>query len=198
MRGAGIAAGPHCPRAGSLPGRRGVPRWAVSSRRRLEPGVRGAAFSGVRRRPKPLRGFPAGSPSGPKPWRFAARRIGNLRSRSHPFGIPAEAGIPERAGSSAEASVPPGGPWAEALGSAGCGALAEAPLSAGQVLDPKARCPARSASPRTRRPPRSPDGRFTKHAAFASAKGQARSFRLAAASSAALPPLRLPRRPEGR
>jgi len=32
-------------------------------------------------------------------------------------------------------------------------------------------------------------GRFTKPAAFASAKGQARSFRLAAASSAALPPL---------
>ena len=31
------------------------------------------------------------------------------------------------------------------------------------------------------------DGRFTKPAAFASAKGQARSFRLAAASSAALP-----------
>ncbi len=32
-----------------------------------------------------------------------------------------------------------------------------------------------------------PSGRFTKPAAFASAKGQARSFRLAAASSAALP-----------
>jgi hypothetical protein len=39
VMGAGIAAGPHCPCAGSWPGRRGVPRGAVSSRRRLKPGV---------------------------------------------------------------------------------------------------------------------------------------------------------------
>jgi hypothetical protein len=41
------------------------------------------------------------------------------------------------------------------------------------------------------------DGRFTKPAAFALAKGQARSFRLAAASSAALPSAPIGHPPEG-
>jgi hypothetical protein len=68
--------------------------------------------------------------------------------------------------------------------------------SAGRVLGPKARCPAcgLQACPKAAW---SPCGRLTKHAAFASAKGQARSFRLAAASSAALPPLSPASPPEG-
>jgi hypothetical protein len=110
------------------------------------------------------RSFPAGSPTGPKPWRFAARRIRNFHPRSHPFGMLAETSIPERTGSSAEASVPPDGPWTEALGPAGSqlpgrspvlpenpepkpllpggDALTEVPLSAGRILNPKVRCPA--------------------------------------------------------
>ena len=141
-------------------------------------------------------GFPAGSPSGPKPWRFAARRIRNFHSRSHPFGILAEASIPERTGSSAEASVPPGvhgpKPWvrrfrspraearscpkdprAEAQGSTGGGAPTEVPLSAGRVANPKVRLPSER-SPARPKADRSPFGRFTKPAAFASAEGQAR------------------------
>jgi hypothetical protein len=118
VMGAGIAAGPHCPGAGSLPGRRGVQRWAVSSRRRRNRGFPRRFLRGPLAGRSRLRGFPAGSPTGPKPWRFAARRPG-FASRPHLFGIPAEAGVPEKTGASAEASVPPGGPSAEALGPAG-------------------------------------------------------------------------------
>ena len=154
-------------------------------------------------------GFPAGSPTGPKPWRFAARRIWNLRPASRLGGSSAEASVPRPAGSSAEASVPPGGPWTEVLGP---------PVSQLPGRNPVLPGGSKGRSPRFhrwRRADRSPafrrtgpepegpvsrltvshvpegrletDGRFTKHAAFASAKGQARSFRLAAASSAALP-----------
>jgi hypothetical protein len=79
-------------------------------------GGSGAASSGVRPKPKLLQGFPAGSPTGPKPWRFAARQIWNLRPASCPGGSSAEASVPRPAGSLAEASVPPGGPWTEILG----------------------------------------------------------------------------------
>jgi hypothetical protein len=76
VMGAGIAAGPHCPGAGSLPGRRGVQRWAVSSRRRRNRGFPRRFLRGPLAGRGRLRGFPAGSPTGPKPWRFAARRFG--------------------------------------------------------------------------------------------------------------------------
>jgi len=214
--GAGIAAGPHCPGAKSLPGRRGVPRWAFSSPRRRNRGfprrfLRSPSFGRSRfpvSPPAPRQGrSPGGSPLG-RP---------ELASRSHLFGILAEAKIPEKTGSSAEASVPPDGPWAEALGPAGfrssraearsCPAIrsrsSSSPVAA---REPKSRFRRAGPEPEGSGPacglqacPKaawSPCGRLTKHAAFASAKGQARSFRLAAASSAALPPLSPASRPK--
>jgi hypothetical protein len=54
---------------------------------------------------------------GPKPWRFAAWRIWNLRSASRLRGSgKPKPSVPQPAGSSAEASVPPGSPWTEILG----------------------------------------------------------------------------------
>jgi len=165
LMGADVAAGPHCPVAGTLPGRRGVPRRAVSSWRRCEPGARSAASSGVHPKPKLLQGFPAGSPTGPKPWRFAARQIWDLRPASR-FGGPRpkprfrvrqdprpkprfrlavhepKSRVRRFRSSRAETRSCPKEPGAEAQGSTGGGALTEIPLSAGQVLNPKVRCPA--------------------------------------------------------
>jgi len=69
--------------------------------------------------------------------------------------------------------------------SAGGSAPTCVPLSAGQESGPKSVVP----SVLVRYPKVPEPGHLTMPAAFASAKGQARSFRLAAASSAALPPL---------
>ena len=102
--GAGVAASPHCPFAGDTkPGRRGNPRRAVS-RSEPEPGARVSVLRGPSGACAPF-GFPAGSPSGPKPWRFAAWQF---RNRGSGF-------LPSHK-SSAEASVrdPAGMPLAEA------------------------------------------------------------------------------------
>ena len=150
-------------------------------------------------------GFPAGSPSGPKPWRFAAWQFRNRGPRSccpadpppkHRFRVPA--GLPL-----AEASGLPGSPWTCVLGppvsqlpgrnpvlpegsepkpfSTGGSAPTCVPLSAGQESGPKPVVP----SVLVRYPKVPEPGHLTMPAAFASAKGQARSIRLAAASSAA-------------
>jgi len=73
--GAGVAAGPHCPFAETQPGRRGVPRRAVSSGGAWTGGP-GAASSGVLFQPKPEPVSPRAPRPGPKPWRFAVRRFG--------------------------------------------------------------------------------------------------------------------------
>jgi hypothetical protein len=53
-------------------------------------------------------GFPAGSPSGPKPWRFAAWRIRNRSSFSPPWrSLRPKPPVPRPAGFEAEASLPP-------------------------------------------------------------------------------------------
>ena len=115
--GAGVAASPHCPFAGDTrPGRRGSPRWAVS-RFEPEPGARAPILRSPSSACAPL-GFPAGSPSGPKPWRFAAWQFRNRGPGSchpakpppkHRFRVPA--GLPL-----AEASGLPGSPWTCVLG----------------------------------------------------------------------------------
>jgi hypothetical protein len=118
-------------------------------------------------RPKPLSGFPAGSPTGPKPWRFA---VG---------GFEAEASLPTLAGTAGRSPWfrvgrdPEPKPWfrlaspwavrpwviagfaapepkpgparpcrSRSFSRAGGGARTEVPLSAGLVLNPKVRCPA--------------------------------------------------------
>jgi hypothetical protein len=102
--GAGVAAGPHCPIAG------GHQAWEA----------RQSAWDGFGTLPGPgalapvpgvpsrsagsVRGVPAGSPSGPKPWRFAAWRIWNSRPASRLPVTAAEALVPEPAGSLAEAA----------------------------------------------------------------------------------------------
>jgi hypothetical protein len=182
-------------------------RWAFSSRRAMSRGL-GTAFL---RSPWPAEAafrFPRWLPDqGRSP---GGSPLGGFGTHVPlPAAGPLCRSIARRgAGSLAEASVPPGSPWTEILGPAGFAApgpkpgparqqLAEAifrrwrcadpriPLSAGQVLDPKVRSQACPVPPARR--PWVPDGCFTKPTAFASAKGQARSFRLAAASSAALP-----------
>ena len=168
-----------------------------------------AASSGVRPKPKPLQvspraprqgRSPGGSPLGrfgtfaplptlavprPKP-RFRVRQDPRPKPRFclavHEQALgPPFSQLPGRSPNSAR-RIPRPKPRHPPVGSA----LTEVPLSAGQVLNPKVpgSCLSVSHVPEGRR---ETDGRFTKHAAFASAKGQARSFRLAAASSAALP-----------
>ena len=164
VMGAGIAAGPHCPFA-SGSAEAGLSQWAVSRR-----GNQDRSWPRFLRSPSEAEassGFPEGSPSGPKPWRFAARRIRNLRSSSRPwrFQVPKHPN-PRPAGSSAEALVPPDMAMSRSPGSMPVrSSRAEArscptppepklllsrwqragpktPLSAGLVLDPKIRCPA--------------------------------------------------------
>ena len=113
--GAGVAAGPHCPSAGTWPGRQGVPHRAVSSD--------GARTGGSRYRflrgPFPAEagaGFPAGSPTRAEALAVRRSAVRNSRPSSPHRGPSAEALVPLMAGSSAEASVPPDGPWAETLG----------------------------------------------------------------------------------
>ncbi len=157
-------------------------------------------------------GFPRGSPSRPKPWRFAAWRIWNSRSASCLPATAAEAFVPEWQNPWPKPLVPPDEAMSEAPGSRrfrssrdkarSCPTIRSAEASLVPVAVRKPEGPAfRRAVPEPRRIPDPacpvpfarrppvPGGRFTKPAAFASAKGQVRSFRLAAASSAAPPPL---------
>jgi len=202
--GAGVAASPHCPFAGDTrPGRRGSPRWAVS-RFGPEPGARMPILRGPSGACAPS-GFPAGSPSGPKPWRFAAWQFRNRGPRSccpadpppkHRFRVPqvclwpkplaclAVHGLASWAcrfrSSRAEARSCPKVRGRSPV-SAGGSAPTCVPLSAGQESGPKSVVP----SVLVRYPKVPEPGHLTMPAAFASAKGQARSIRLAAASSAA-------------
>ena len=102
--GAGVAASPHCPVAA------GYQAWEARQSAGLFRGRVGAGgsftVSGVLAKLALRFGFPAGSPSGPKPWRFAARQIRNRGSG------------PRRLRSRSRSSVPPpaGLPLAEALG----------------------------------------------------------------------------------
>ena len=161
--GAGVAAGPHCPVASTLPGRRGVPRWAVSKKgvpsRGLDRPSLPESIAGLKPSPVPPlaprqgRG-PDGSPLGG----FGTHVP--LPFVSGPF---AEASVPSTTGYSAEAFGSPDGhepkPCSAGfaapgrspilpdrsepkLFSAGGDALTEIPLSPGQVLDPKVRSPA--------------------------------------------------------
>jgi hypothetical protein len=161
--GADVAAGPHCPLAGTWPGRRGVPRGAVSSGRRLNRGSWRRFLRGPWAAEAAFR-FPRWLPDRAEALAVRRRRIWNSRPASRHPGPSAEASVPKMAGSSAEASVPPGvhGPksWVRRFrssraetrscptvrsrspGPAGGGARTEVPLSAGQVLNPKVRCPA--------------------------------------------------------
>ena len=205
VMGAGVAASPHCPFAGDTrPGRRGSPRWAVS-RFEPEPGARAPILRSPSGACAPS-GFPAGSPSGPKPWRFAAWQFRNRGPGScHPADASAEALVP-RSGriALAEASGPA---WQSMdLHPGSCrfrSSRAETrscptgsgpkPFSAGGSAPTASRfLPGRNPGPKSVVPsvlvryPKVPEpGRLTMPAAFASAKGQARSIRLAAASSAA-------------
>lgn len=135
--GAGVAAGPHCPVAG------GHQAWEArqSAWGGFETGPgRGPKrrFPGSFARRRPRSGFPAGSPSGPKPWRFAAWRIWNSRSASRLPVTAAEALVPELAGSLAEAAgsawqVHEPKPWALA----GFAAPGTRPSPARQSVRPK-------------------------------------------------------------
>jgi hypothetical protein len=116
----------------------------------------GRRFSGVQWEPGLLSGFPAGSPSGPKPWRFAARQIRNLNPGARHAIPEAEASVPQRQdprpkprsawqskgrNPGSAASQLPGRSPVLPVGSepkspsAGGDALTEVPLSAGQVLN---------------------------------------------------------------
>jgi len=207
--GAGVAASPHCPFAGDTkPGRRGSPLWAVS-RCGPEPGARAPILRVPSGACAPS-GFPAGSPSGPKPWRFAAWQSGTgvpdpavpqILRRSIGFAFRQDCLWPKplaclavhglaswvcrfrssRAETRSCPKVRGRSPF-----SAGGSAPTCVPLSAGQEPGPKP-----VVLPFLVRYPKVPEpGHFTKPAAFASAKGQARSIRMAAASSAARPSLR--------
>ena len=201
--GADVAASPHCPFAGALPCGDSQAPGSFEGRSGPNRGFRRLSLR------DPFEacastGFPAGSPSGPKPWRFAARQISDLRpcSRSRRCRKP-KPRIRLVAGSSAEASVPPvavhgSGSWVlpgsqlpgrspvlpDNLARPVCRWQRAdfRPAFAGQVWTCVLACLSvfQTGVRRT-------VGRFSKPAAFASAKGQARSFRLAAASSAALP-----------
>jgi hypothetical protein len=177
--GAGIAAGPHCPVA--LDPAEAVSPALGGSRG----GDQGASPEGPKPRSRVLRGpstaeaasgFPAGSPTGPKPWRFA---VG---------GFEAEASLPILAGTAGRSPWfrvgrdPEPKPWfrlaspwavrpwviagfaapepkpgparpcrSRSFSRAGGGARTEVPLSAGLVPNPKVRCPA-CPVPRVRRP----------------------------------------------
>ncbi|MEA3029628.1 MAG: hypothetical protein QOG13_953 [Sphingomonadales bacterium] len=137
----------------------------------------------------PLGGFgtcvplPATSDPRPKPW---SRKWPDPRPKPW-FRLTAMDRNPGSAGFAAPGPKPGPARQIRSRSSflAGGGALTEVPLSAGQVLGPEGPVSRLMVShvPEGRL---ETGGRFTKPAAFASAKGQARSFRLAAASSAAL------------
>lgn len=174
--------------------------------------------SGVLRRAEArLEGFPAGSPSGPKPWRFAAWRSESRSPLFPPFRRRTEARPWSRrdpCGRSRKFRLTGHG-----LAPLSCRVRSSRAETRSCPTMPRSRSsrlsPVAAPCPKTGLPPgrisgssrsfnpacslvlepeglRIRDGRFTKPAAFASAQGQARSFRLAAASSAALPSRRFP------
>ncbi len=197
---------PTVPSRRTRPGRRGVPRWAVSRIRHRSRGL----FCRVLRSPSTAEAVsrfprwlpdqgrsPGGSPLGglELAFRFPPSRFRKPKPS-----------VPQPAGSSAEALGPPDSPWTEILGlsfrssrvetrscptiraearSAGGGALTEIPLSAGLVLNPKVRCPAWPV-PRARRLS-VPMGASRSLPLSHPLKGKPAIVRLAAASSAALP-----------
>lgn len=197
--GAGIAAGPHCPVAANLAWearhkRRGVSKVESRLAPRSRPsGVRRSLLRGSFRFPRrlPDRGR---SPGG-SPFDGFGTEI-PLPSRAVP---PAEAFGSAWAGSESRSfRFRLARPWTEILGSRPFRSfrsrspelrrtdpepkLLFVPSAMRRPEGPAFRLPV----PPARRP-LVPDGRCMKPAAFASAGGQARNFRLAAASSAALP-----------
>jgi hypothetical protein len=97
--------------APTVPSRPVPPRQAFRNGRFRGAVTRTGSWPRILRSPskaEAFSGFPAGSPSGPKPWRFAARRIRNSRSSSLPWRFRRPKPLhPRPAGSSAEALVPP-------------------------------------------------------------------------------------------
>ena len=79
--GAGVAASPHCPVAAEYQAWEARQSAGRFRGMRSGPGA-WTASSGFLSEPKLLQGFPAGSPTGPKPWRFAARQFRNRGSVS--------------------------------------------------------------------------------------------------------------------
>ena len=105
IMGADVAASPHCPFAvDTRPGRRGSPLRAVS-RSGPSRGLGHGSPGSFRSADAPF-GFPAGSPSGPKPWRFAARQHRNRGSGSRRRLSSAEASVPRAGGSSGRSPRP--------------------------------------------------------------------------------------------
>ena len=186
-------------RLDTKPGRRGSPLGGFEAE--SEPGARSRS-PGVLAQLALRFGFPAGSPSGPKPWRFAARQIRNRGSVARRLRNRSRSSVPPPAGSPlAEAS---GLPWQSMDLRPGTAASqlpgrnpvlpddsrAEAPSSpvaarrlASRFPPDRRRTEVRPCLDREPEGPR--PGHFTKPATLASAQGQARSFRMAAASSAA-------------
>jgi hypothetical protein len=202
--GADVAASPHCPvRLDTKPGRRGSPPGGFEAG--VEPGARTTILRGPSGARAPS-GFPAGSPSGPKPWRFAAGRSGTGVPAPATCGAGAEARCRLRQDGFGRSLCPAWRSMDRSPGSAGFAAPGPKPGPARRFRDrspfaaggsaptcvpllpdrPRAEALHLSVDPE----PEGPEpGCFTKPTAFASAKGQARSFRLAAASSAARPSL---------
>jgi hypothetical protein len=217
--GAGVAASPHCPCAvDTRPGRRGCPRGAVSrteSSRGLGAGPPGSvmsreAQSGFPRAPRRGRS-PGGSPlgsseilansgsclRGPRAEaRFRSGRIPQPKPRACPTVREPKSRCRRFAAPGPQSPVLPDGRWAEALLPPVAARRLSPRFPPDGVSGPKSFVPA-CCGPGEPEDPPGPE-RSTTPAAFASAQGQARSIRMAAASSAARPPLRGPRRLVGR
>lgn len=198
---------PTVPSLGTRPGRQGVRHWAVSSGGASNRGFFAPLPPGPDRRPRPAR-FSRWLPDRAEALtvrRSAALELALLfpprQSLSRSLG-PEHGGILGRSLGAAMASMDrnPGSAGFAAPGpkpgparrsrrrsavSAGGDARTEVPPSA--WADPGSEDPVSGLSGSAGPKAAGSDGRFTKHAALALAKGQARSFRLAAASSAALP-----------
>jgi hypothetical protein len=198
--GADVAASPHCPVAV------GYQAWeARQSAGRFRGGRRAGGSDHFPRGPSGARapfGFPAGSPSGPKPWRFASAdpepesrlppspapkpKLGaasGRKLRPKPQPCLAVHGLASWVRRFA-APGPKPGPARRLRGRNPFTAGGSAPTCVPLLPDRhRAEAPRLSFDPEPEGPK---PGRFSKPAAFASAQGQARSFRLAAASSAAL------------
>lgn len=203
--GADVAASPHCPAAD------GHQAWEARQsalgcfESRSEPGARTRPPGSFRRRG--AFGFPRWLPVraealAVRRWRIGnpkvpVSRLGFTRSRSPGFRFGGSLGRSLGSARQPETEVPacrfaaPGPKPGPARRKS-----AEAPFHRWQCADrsPASAGQGKGRSPRSRLSGsrtgvRKTDGRFTKPAAFASAKGQARSFRMAAASSAARPSL---------
>jgi hypothetical protein len=194
--GADIAAGPHCPCTSDPAGKARHSRRAVS-RNGTWTEVPAPPPPGVRPQPKLLQACPAGSPSGPKPWRFAAWRIRNRSSSSHPGGsFGRSLRFRVRRDSKPKLLFRLTSPWTCVLGPCRFAAPGPKPGPARQVRKPKLlprRWQRANRGPAFCRAGPGPEGpvsglirflepeglrfrvgRFTKPAAFAFAEGQAR------------------------